>query len=253
MKHSWVIGWIAVRELIYERVFYLLFSFALLSIGVSLLLGQLTYAGQSKLTLDFLLGAIQFSMTLFSIFMGISLFHRELAQGSISLVLSKPINRYSFIFGKYLGQITVELFVLAAMIGVVFLATSRFEEGVSHLAIAQTVLLIFFEILVITAVTYFFAVNAGVITAAIATLFLVGLGHLGEVKRIQTGSVEHVTKTLLRPLIPNLEIFNMKSLASYGQCISSQEIGWAFLYALTCTGMFLCLAAVTFNRKDVLT
>src|SRR3989338_8878152 len=112
MKHSFRIAWIAIRELLYERVFYLLVLFAAMALVLSLMLGQLTYAEQSKLTLDFMLGGIQLSMVLFSVFMGISLLQRELQMGSIAMVLSKPISRGSFLMGKYLGQISVQFFVM---------------------------------------------------------------------------------------------------------------------------------------------
>ena len=55
------IAWIAIRELLYERVFYVLVSFAAVSLGLSLLLGQMTYAEQYKLTLDFMLAGIEIS------------------------------------------------------------------------------------------------------------------------------------------------------------------------------------------------
>jgi len=254
MRHVFVIGWIAIRELFYERVFYLLISFGLLSISLSLLLGQMTYTEESKLTLDFLLAAIQISMTLFSVFMGISLFHRELVQGSISMVLSKPISRASFLIGKFLGQIGVQLLVIATMAVITFIATLRFNEGVSYLSLTQSVFLIFLEVTVITSITYLFAVNAGAITAAVATLFLVGLGHLSDtVTKTFVRPEEKITWGLLKPALPNLEIFNMKTLVSYGISISGSEIGWALAYAAICTTMFLAMAAFCFDRKDIFT
>jgi len=109
MKQALHISWIAVRELIYERVFHLLFSFVGLALILSILLGQLTYGEQTKLTIDFMLGSAHIAVILFSIFMGISLFQRELQMGSISMLLSKPVSRTSFLAGKYLGQILVQL------------------------------------------------------------------------------------------------------------------------------------------------
>ena len=52
------IAWIAIRELLYEKVFYVLVLFCVMALGLSLLLGQLTYAEQAKLTLDFMLAGI---------------------------------------------------------------------------------------------------------------------------------------------------------------------------------------------------
>jgi len=246
------IAWIAVRELLYERVFYILLSFAGLSLGLSLLLGQLTYAEQAKLTLDFMLGGIQLSMILFSVFMGISLFHREMTQGSISMVLSKPISRTSFLVGKYLGQLVVQGAVTLAMILVTMLLCSRFDVPLSYRAISQTGVLIFFEVASLSAMTYFFAVNAGGITAAVATLCLFALGHLrAPIGRNLAGLSELSVWGFLKTLIPDLEMFNMKAFASYGIALPWDEIGWISLDALCCASFFLTMAALCFHRKDI--
>jgi ABC-type transport system involved in multi-copper enzyme maturation permease subunit len=248
------IAWIAVRELLYERVFYVLVCFACGSLGLSLLLGQMTYTEQYKLTLDFMLAGIEISMALFSVFMGISLFQKEIALGSVSLVLSKPIARPTFLLGKYLGQILVQFVVTAAMVGVTIGMTAFHEQAVLT-PIIQSALMIFFEITVLTAITYFFAVNSGAITTAVVTLCLFALGHLRESVSKNLGSdygvqgIWRFTKTIL----PDLELFNMKGLASYGFGITARELGWASLYALCCVSFFLIMASVTFSRKDILT
>jgi Cu-processing system permease protein len=248
------IAWIAIRELLYERVFYVLVSFALLSLGLSLLLGQMTYAEQYKLTLDFMLAGIEISMALFSIFMGISLFQREISLGSVSMVLSKPIARHTFLLGKYLGQILVQLAVTAAMVAVTISMTIYHEQSVVA-PILQAAIMIFFEVAVLTAITYFFAVNAGAITTAVVTLCLFALGHLRDSVSKNLGgefSVQTVWR-LAKTMIPDLELFNMKGLASYGYGITGGELGWAALYAACCVCFFLVLASVTFSRKDILT
>ena len=181
MMNCFRIAWIAIRELLYEKVFYILLCFSLLSLGLSMMLGQLTFSEQSKLTLDFMLGGIQLSMVLFAVFMGISLFQRELTLGSVSMVLSKPISRATFLLGKYIGQIAVQTFVSLAMAGVTILNLfCNFGNAISYTAILQTVTLIIFEVCVLSAVTYFFAVNAGAITTAVAALCVFGLGHTGR-------------------------------------------------------------------------
>lgn len=253
MKASLWIAWIAIRELLYERVFYLLILFSLLGLGLSALLGQLTYSEQSKLTLDFMLGATEISMVLFSVFMGISLFHRELTLGSVSMILSKPISRSSFLFGKFLGQIAVQTTVIFLMGLIVCLSCSRFEEFISFTAIAQTLLLTALEVTVITSITYLFAVISGSVTSSIATLTLFALGHLRDGVTELLGPDSKLSWSTLRVFVPNLELFNMKSLASYGQALSGPEVGWAATYALCCVVFFLIAAALLFQKRDIFT
>lgn len=252
MKQIFHISWIAMRELIYERVFYLLFSFVALAVVLGVLLGRLTFGEQAKLTLDFMLGALHIALVLFSIFMGISLFQRELLMGSISMLLSKPVSRTSFLLGKYLGQVAIQLGVVAAMCLVVMVTCLRFEE-ISFVAIAQAVLFIFFETCVLTAITYFFSVNAGSLTAALATFAFFILGHFNTSSNQATGYQIKSVSPLIATLIPDLEVFNLKTFASYGVTISNQEMGLGLAYAILCAGLFLVLASLTFEQKDILT
>lgn len=248
------IAWIAVRELLYERVFYILLSFALISMGLSIMLGQMTYADQQKLTLDFMLAGIQLSMMLFSVFVGISLFKRELLLGSVAMVLSKPISRTSFLLGKFLGQNLVQFCVIMAMTSITLLMCLGYEK-LSAVAVWQAGWLTFLELSIISAVTYLFAVNASAITTAVAAVVCFCLGHLREAISLNlvAGSPAAVSWNWVKALIPDFEMFNMKSLASYGVALAFPEFMWVTTYAFVCLFFFLFLAAVSFQRKDILT
>ena len=250
------ISYIAIRELIYEKVFYLFFSFALAALLISLLLGQLTYAEQTKLTLDFMLAGTQLSMVLFAIFMGISLFQKEIQHGSIAMVLSKPILRSSFVMGKYFGQFVVQSLVTLAMTAITLAVVLRFQTPISKTAIIQCSLLTTFEIGVIASVTYLFAVNTGAVTSAIGSFAFFLIGYFIDPFSTtvpKSDTLRFAVWEVMKSAIPNLQMFNIKSLASYGISIPWAEIGIAGLYAGTCITMYLTLAILTFSRKDLFT
>jgi hypothetical protein len=126
-------------------------------------------------------------------------------------------------------------------------------EGVAFLSLFQTILFIIYEIAVLTAVTYFFAVNAGAITTAVVTCCIFCLGHTGDTISKSLRGSEQTIWSIIRGVVPDLETFNMKSLASYGLSIGWREFGWASVYALCCVTFFLFLAVACFERKDILT
>ncbi len=248
------IAWIAVRELLHEKIFYILASFTAASLVFSLLLGQLTYAEQAKLTLDFMLGCTHLSMALFAVFMGISLFQKELTSGSISMTLSKPISRTTFLAGKCLGQIGMQTLLTFLMGALTIAISSRYGADIATKATIQTTALIACEVAVLTAMTYFFAVNTGSITTAILSLGLFALGHTRDLVGSNLRKPDELfIWNSIRSFIPDLEVFNMKQLASYGQSISWTEFGWATVYAAVCFCFYLVLAALCFERKDILT
>lgn len=252
MRQGIVIATNAIRELLFERALYLLGCFVALSIILSSIFGQMTYSEQAKLTMDFMLAATQVSMLLFSVFMSISLFHRELTLGSISMVLSKPVSRTSFILGKYAGQIAVQIVLCMGMGLITYLATARYGVDISARALSQAISLILVEAMVIAAVTYFFAVNSGAITTAIATLCFFAVGHLQDTIRQNMGKgFANYVWQMTRGVVPDLEVFNMKTFATYGQSISWTEYTWALAYAGCCMVFYLVLAAFFFGRKDI--
>ncbi len=246
------IAWVTVRELLYEKVFYLLVSFALAAMALSVLLSQFSYAEQSKLLLDFMLGGTQMAMILFAVFMGISLFHKEMNSGSIYMLLSKPVSRWVFLVGKYLGQVIVQTAVIALMGVIAYLTCARFEGNFSATALFQAMTMIVFECATLTAITYLFAVNSGAITAAAVTLCFFAVGHVRDRVNENIGdSFATYVWSFTKALVPDLEIFNMKSMASYGLTIGWNELSLACGYAVICVTFYLFAAVVCFNHKDI--
>ena len=104
------------RESVRDRVLYSLVLFAVLLIGVSYLIGQLTAGQDIKIIKDFGLAAISIIGLLIAVFIGVGLVWKEVERRSIYSVLSKPIRRYEFLLGKYFG-LALTLAVNVAVMG----------------------------------------------------------------------------------------------------------------------------------------
>ncbi|MFM8270280.1 MAG: hypothetical protein ACKN9V_08845 [Pseudomonadota bacterium] len=254
MKTVLSISAITLKELLHEKVFYLIGGFALLAVGVSLLLGDLTYAEQSKITLDFLLAGIELTNLLFSVFMGITLLHRELNLGWIAMVLSKPVSRTSFLLGKFLGQLFVQALVILFMGLLTWGLCSMSEITVVSKSLFQSLLLMFFEGIIMSSVVYLFAVNLGALLAATSSLLIYALGNFtaGAEKTNQALQQSYVW-TFLKGVFPNFRILNMKTLAAYGLSVEWNLIGILFIYTLICSLMYFTVASISFSRRDILT
>ena len=246
------IATVAIRELLHERVVYLLLGFVVAALGLSVLLGQLTYVDQAQLTLDFLLAGQHLTMCGFSVFVGIALFQRELASGSVAMVLSKPVARWSFLLGKYLGQLVVQTTVIVAM-GLVVYAVSAAQGTAPANSIAQATLMTALECAVLAAAAFFFAVNAGALTAALGCVGLFLAGHFRVATLQGTTAADSATKAILRGLFPDLEIFNVRLLASYGLGLSTDALLLAVAYGLIASAFFVTLACLCFEHRDVTT
>ena len=100
------IGWIAVnvfRESVRDKVLYNLVGFAILLMGASYLLGQLTAGQDVKIIKDLGLSATSIFGLFIAVFIGIGLVSKEVERRSVYSLLAKPIHRYQMIAGKYAG------------------------------------------------------------------------------------------------------------------------------------------------------
>lgn len=254
MRNIFFIGFITLKELLHEKVFYMIGGFALLAVGVSLLLGDLTFAEQSKITLDFLLAGIELTNLLFSVFMGITLLHRELNLGWIAMVLSKPVSRPSFLLGKFLGQVFVQGTVVFLMGLLTWWLCSLYGIEVIPKSLFQSLLLMFFEGIIMSSIVYIFAVKLGALLAASCSILIYALGNFSEGADKTNQALQQSTVwSVLKALIPNFRILNMKTMAAYGLAIEWNLVGVLFLYTLVCSVMYLAVASIVFSRRDIFT
>ena len=128
------IGHIAIntyRETIRDKVLYNLVLFALIMIGSSYILGQISVYQEVKIIKDLGLAAISVFGTVIAIFIGIGLVSKEIDRRTLYSLLSKPVSRLEFLLGKYLGLcLTLAVNVVIMSMGlylVLFYMTRSFD------------------------------------------------------------------------------------------------------------------------------
>jgi Cu-processing system permease protein len=110
------------RESVRDKVPYNLVLFAVLLMGGSYLLGQLTAGQDVKIIKDLGLAATSMFGLFIAVFIGIGLVSKEVERRSVYSLLAKPIRRSQLILGKYAGLVltlTVNVSVMAAALYVV--------------------------------------------------------------------------------------------------------------------------------------
>src|SRR5262245_5443966 len=116
MKAVWAISKLTVREAIRNKILYLLLGFAILLIAFSWIIGKLTVGDELKIIKDICISSIHIFGVFINVFIGISLVFREMEKRTIYLVISKPIHRYQFLIGKFVGLALTLLGVLAVLV-----------------------------------------------------------------------------------------------------------------------------------------
>ena len=89
--------------------------------GGVLLIGQITAGEDVKIIKDLGLATIELAGVLMTVFIGVGLVAREIDRRSIYSLLAKPLPRWEFIVGKYLGLVLTIVVNVAAMTAALYL------------------------------------------------------------------------------------------------------------------------------------
>ncbi|THJ17154.1 MAG: ABC transporter permease [Nitrospira sp. CG24D] len=241
-----------VRENLRDKLLYNLLVFALLLIGSSLLLMRLTLGEFHRLLLDVGLGSINIFGVLIAIFVGIGLVNKEIEKKTIYTIVSKPVARYQFLVGKYLGltlTLLVNTLIMAGGLLLVLFAQDVPIESVLFKALG----LIFMEFMVITAVALLCSTFTSATLSAIFTLATYVIGHLtADLKTFGEKMDEgmRAVVTGLYYVLPNLERFNLKGNVIHHIEVSGTDLLLIVVYGLTYVAFLLMSASIIFQRRD---
>jgi ABC-type transport system involved in multi-copper enzyme maturation permease subunit len=240
------------RENLREKLLYNLLIFALLMIASSVLLTRLTVGEWDRLIIDLGLSSMNIFGVLISIFVGISLVSKEIDKKTIFTIISKPVPRYEFLLGKYLGLV-VTLLINTAVMAAGLLAVMTYLGAPVTPMLFKALGFIFLEFLVITAVALVFSTFTSTTLSAIFTLAIYVVGHLSTDLKLFGAKMDDIGKAILTAIyyvLPNLERFNLKGHVIHHVDIPITDLALTAAYGLTYTVFLLVLASIIFQRRD---
>lgn len=246
-----------LRETLRERLMYNLVVFALILIGGSLTISQLTLGEQFRIIADIGTGSTQAISTLIAVFLGVAVVAREIDRRTCYAALARPVSRAEFLIGKYLGLIAVLALNVLAMAAAtaLMLVLYRGSGAPIGMEFVAAFALILVQVTLCAAFAVLFSSFSTPTLAVIFTLSVIGLGHVfGEVRGFWLASQSVGLKSLVRVLdftLPNLSLLDMKEALTYGDPVSPLSFLARTAYGLGWSGAVIALAAVVFSRKDI--
>jgi ABC-type transport system involved in multi-copper enzyme maturation permease subunit len=251
---TWAVIANTFREAIRDKVLYNLVFFAMLVMGASVVIGNMTLGETIKIILDLSLAAMSVFGLLIAIFVGIGLVHKEIQRRTLYMLLARPISRRNFVIGKYLGLMLVIALNVAIMTAALLVLMAVYSPGAMNWGIFTAILLILVELMVVTAVAVLFSTFSTPTLSAMLTLGVWVIGRfssdLVEFARKTEDPVARALVTGIHYVLPNLEKFDVKHLVVYNMAIEPAYIGGALLYGLLYIVFLIGLAAIIFERRD---
>lgn len=248
------------REALRNRAFLALTAVAVAFIGFSVVLSELAVVGQgTRVILNFGFFAISLFVAVTAIVMGAVMLYKEVDKKTIYTIISKPVRRFEFVLGKYLGLMSllgVELLALS----LAWMAIIEANGGDVTLAQVNGIILIYLEAMVVCGIAVMFSAMTN---PALTALFSAGFFAIGRVLYI----IEEMLNATEGPLVdnplarvggealvgvfPDLGVFNVSQQVLWGIDVGGLYVGQSAIYALGFTAIFLSIAVFTFERRDL--
>jgi ABC-type transport system involved in multi-copper enzyme maturation permease subunit len=242
------------REALRNKVLYSILGFAVLVVGVAALFGSASIGNQMKFVKDFALAAISIFGVVIAVTLGVNMLSKELGRRTILNILSKPVGRWQFIVGKFLGlAATVAVVVLlmtAALVGIVAAFEGTFDTALIVGGVA-----VLLELSIVVGIALFF--SAVVVTPTLAGMFTVAAfvagrsaGYLDYFRGEDTNGAVHAVATALYWVLPHLNRLDVADQVVYGDALSMGMLALAAAYAAAYTATLLLLTIGLFQRRE---
>lgn len=264
MSRVWALSLNTFREAVRNKVLYILLLFALLVLAGTYAFSQGALHEQLRVIRDVGLVGIEIFGALIAIFIGVNLVYKEIDKKTVFALIPKPIHRYEFILGKYVGML-VTLAVLMTIMSATLFAVLQlglvFGGDNDNGAVLRAILLLFGEVAVVTAIAVLFSSFSSPILSGALTLGIFVVGHYTPELREVIGKLDApALRVFLRNamrVFPDLHLFYVSGSMVGGQHVSvhGAYVDWAYvgmagLYGAFYAAVALSLAMIIFSRRD---
>ena len=244
------------REVVRDRILYIIGFYAVILAVAVILLPQLAAATEDKMFLDVGLAVMSTLSLIIAVFVGTGLVSKEIEKRTILMLIAKPISRSEFIIGKYLGLSTVLALLVVAMsaIYLIFLQVNNIDY--SAISIVINAIFLILQLSLISAIAITFGLFTGSILATALTFAVYLMGNITQdllkLARIsENPGLERITQGLYL-LLPDLSRLDLKNEAVYGLAAlpDSTTLFINAGYSLIYSAMLLAIAALIFSQKE---
>jgi ABC-type transport system involved in multi-copper enzyme maturation permease subunit len=244
------------REAVRDRVLYNLVAFALLLTGAAVLVGQISIDIEKLVVINLGLTAVSLFGVVIAIFVGIGLVSKEIEKRTLYTVLSRPVRRWEFIVGKFLGLAGTLVVNTACMAVGVFLAllyvSHHWQKPDAWVLVALYFIIL--QFLIVTALALLFSSFSSPIMSAVFAFALFIIGSFAEDLRGFAAMAKGATHWLAMGaayLLPNLSALNVISSVAHGEPVTSSLILYNTMYALLYAAMGVCGAVLIFEHRNL--
>jgi len=209
------------------------------------------------------LGVIALAGVFISVILFINLIPQEIERRTIYTILSKPVQRYELLCGKFLGGL-MTVFSNILLMGVSFIILLLIKEHHWDADITEAlkgVLMIFFQIMLLGGISMCFSVILSPFVNFFLSFAIYLLGSMSSVTESLAANPDGKKNPIvvkifevIHVLIPNFGNFNIQNPIIHPDVVIHNETIYLIqnvLYALLWTAILMTIAVLAFDRREV--
>lgn len=266
MTAIWNIAKATFKECTQKKVMWILFGVALLIIGLSFIFSFFTPSEKLQLIKSMGLGVIYLFGVVIALIVTAGLIPTEIERRTVHTILSKPVERWQFVVGKFLG-VALILFMNMMLMGIALLIVVMSQGSVraeglwkalaTNSRILEATFLLFFYLLILVAFAILFSILTTTNISITLSAFVLVVGSLSDyVSALINTSQNPITQIFLKALhllLPNFGNANIYNSVIHGY-IPAGELTYvlmAIAYTLAYSLILMILSCWVFAGKEV--
>jgi len=241
------------REAVRSRSFILLLGIYAVAVGLSRVVAWISTTNGDVITTDIVFSLQSVIGVLVAVATGTALVHTEIQQKTLYTVLSRPLPRWQFVVGKFIGLALALAIGQAAMlaIGLGYLWATG---AAVHRWLVIAGLLTGVEVLLMAAVSLCWTALSSPLLAAVLSLATYALGHAVATLPSLIHHIKGVQQDIaivLASAVPNLGFFAYRNQAVHESPIAAAQVGTAIAYGGLWITLLVLITVAVVRRKQL--
>ncbi|GAB4460860.1 MAG: hypothetical protein OHK0029_25410 [Armatimonadaceae bacterium] len=240
-------------------------AFLLVGIAViclTFMFGQFSPRQELTLIRGMGLGIITLAGIFITVILSINLIPTEIERRTIYTILSKPVRRYEFLLGKWLGALGT-IFVNIGLMSVAFVIAVAIkqigaENAANPLELLKGSFMIYMQLVLLCSVAVCFSIFFTPLVNFFFTLSLFVIGNLSsftnDLAKTADSPIVKGFFTAVHLVVPNFGNFQFTNpLVNPDVQVKSEALFLTqnFIYALVYSAFLLIIAVIAFDRREV--
>ncbi len=251
---AWLIARNTLRQTIRQRLFYNVIVFGVGMTLFAMVVANITFGYPDRTVRSIGLGGVTIALDLMALLVSVSLIHEEIDRRTIFVVLARPLRRWEYVLGRYLGLLLTLCLAWLGLVAV-FLITLFVARGTPTLNDLLALFAVIPEAAIIGGVGLVLsAFSTPTLSAGIAIGIWIAGTAVDDLVRL-TQKADELTRgiaTVASYVLPALARLNFREQSIYALPIDPTDYALSLLYAAVYSAMLVAFSSAILDRREMI-